>query len=194
MGWTDKLIKKHTGLIAEQHGFSQGSDEYTRLETAISVIYFTVPKTAGLILAAAFLGIIPQLAVLFTVYNVMRWQAMGIHLHSNMGCFLFGMILYLGCTELALQLPISWPFMIDIYLILFILFCRYAPSGWETRPVTEVERKIKRNNSLLLVTIFFGIAFFLPHPWRELVIWGCIAEVVNILPITYTIFKERRFA
>jgi accessory gene regulator B len=186
-------VNKTITLLAPRLGCEPGSITYDKLWYGTYVFYINVAKTLMLIVIALILGIFPYVAVFALAYALLRIYSFGVHLDSSILCTLVGLVYYLGSTYLSLLVGIP---LIVRGLLMFIsigIFLTYAPAQTKKRPIPERRRKTLKIKSLLILMVITVIVFILRNytVYSSLLCMAAICQSVNLLPITYKIFKER---
>lgn len=184
------IIKWITDRLAAHRGLSREDEDYQRLLYMVRLFYINITKFAVTFGLAWLLGIHRYFFFFSIIYGVMRSHGFGIHLRSSAMCTISGAVVYYGCIYMARLLLIPN----YIYILLFIAagaaYRRYGPAESENQPIGKLqkERLRRRLTVILLVLCLAGLAN--QDVYRNLIILAVIAELLNILPVTYKIIER----
>ena len=145
-----------------------------------------------LFLLAFLLGVPQYVAVFAIAYGALRIFSFGVHLESSLLCTLIGLIYYLGSTYLSLSFII--PLAIKIVLLILCLgaFVVYAPAQTKKRPISPKQKSLLKTKSLCVLSVVSLLVFILRlYPvYSNLLCMAVFCQTINLLPITYKLFKE----
>ena len=184
---TDFMAKRSTD------DFTPGSDKYEILKYGIAVWYYFITKTILLVVVAWALGILLYTLTFMAVFGILRRYARGLHFKSNFVCTAVGFANYIVGIFLAIRLGIGFIPTIGIYLLCFALNAIYAPSPTAISPIRRMDRPPLKIKTIVIMAVIFVLLLFLEDGvYRNIILIATITETVYVLPITYTIFRERR--
>lgn len=200
-GFAERLAIRH-GEMTLADNVKKGSMEYELQVNRVKFIYFNIVKLAPFLLLTALLHIFFESVFVLLLVIPLGKQARGIHFDSDLACFTYSVISFLATVYLSIYLPLPWYAILIAWTILVVIYCQYAPCGHTGRPVMESERQILKKNSVFILCIFCLCALIgallLPDAaanrfMRSALVYVCVAEAVNLLPLTYKIFHVRRW-
>ena len=189
----DFLVAKTTAVLAPKMGCDPGSATYDKLRYGTHVFYINALKTLLLVVVALILGILPYVAAFALAYGALRVFSFGVHLNNSLLCTAIGMVFYLGSVYLSLYVGIPLVIMAVLLLLSIVCFTLYAPAQTKKRPIPECQRKKLKRKSLIALTVVVCSVFALYQPFpvfSSLVCMAAVCQSVNLLPVTYKIFKE----
>lgn len=188
----DVLVAKTIRVLAPRMGCAPGSLIYDKLWYGIYIFYINIIKTAGLLVIAYILGIVPYVLLFMLALGALRLYSFGVHVKSSFLCTLIGLAVTLSSTYISLHVNIPIALKIPILLACVVSFVAYAPAQTKKRPIPEKQRNPFRKKSLyLLTTVIFMVFIFYPFPAvSNLLFIAAVCQAVNILPATYKILKE----
>lgn len=184
------IAERTVSFLAE---YMENADEttYEKLKYGVALIYMNVYKTALLIAAAVMLGIWREVLIFAFSYCLMRTFAHGVHLNSGLWCTAWGLVNYIGSAYLVQVLTFDAPWTYCVFAVMLAVYAIYAPSATKKRPLGRKERKKLKAGALLALGVLFALTvFFKTGDTSDLLIMGIIAESINILPVTYRIFRQ----
>ena len=188
------IILKTTNFLAKFVNAEPQSDKYAILKYGVELFFLNLYKTIILIILAVILGIWKEVLIFGIAYGILRSYAFGIHIDSGVGCTIWGLAYYIGSSYLARYIKISFGMLIWVYTILILIFLLHAPSGTKKRPVGKIEKKHLKTISLLLLIIMYLLSVHVIGSGIiiNLIMLAAVCEAINIMPITYRIFKQER--
>lgn len=188
-----RIPAKLAGFLAKVCDIDETSEKYGSMKYEIEVRCRELWKTALLIWMSIVFSIWQELMGFFVVYCVLRKFSGGLHLKNEFYCTLFGVSINLGFSYLSRVAAMPLWACLTIYFCVFILLYLFAPAGTKYRPVGKSKIHRLKTISLLLLTAFYLIAITSGEGLiRNSVVFGSIAQAINILPVTYRIFGEGR--
>jgi len=179
-------------VLAPKIACTPGTVRYDKLWYGTYIFYLNVAKTLVLIIVALALGIMPYVAVFALAYGALRVYSFGVHLDNSLLCTLIGLAYYLGSVYLSLHADIPLAVKVVFLLACTACFILYAPAQTKKRPIPEHQRKILKRKSLGILAVVISFVFILRSfpVFSNLVFLAVVCQSVNLLPITYKIFKE----
>lgn len=171
-------------------------EQYEILKYGTHSILLTIFKTLLLILLAFILHIVPYVLTISAVYGTLRLFSYGVHLKNTLACTAVSLIYYIGGVYISIYS--KTPFIISILIIPIcsVFFTLYAPSSYENTPIAKSKRKKLKLMSLFVLAVCFilSVWFFKIGNtlYSNLINSAVICQTINILPITYKIFREER--
>lgn len=132
--------------------------------------------------------------VCMCAYGALRMYSFGIHLSHDMSCAIWGFLIYIGGTHLALHINISNVVRIVIYVICFFLFLKYAPAGMKPRPIGAKQYIPLKAMTMLILMILIAVStvlqIFHKTIYANIILIAMVSQVINVLPFTYKIFRK----
>jgi len=187
-------VTRTTAVLAPKLGCEPGDATYDKLHYGTYIFYLNTVKTLVLVIITLILGILPYIVIFALAYGALRIFSYGVHLNNSFLCTLIGLIYYLGSTYIALNISIPLGVKLALLLMSAICFATYAPAETRKRPIPKHQRKILKTKTLrtlaIVICIVFALHYHLPV-YSSLVFLAVVCQAVNLLPITYKIFRER---
>lgn len=163
----------------------------------ITRIVEDIPKYIAMICICLLLGVIKEFAIVMIVTMLYKTFTGGVHLHTNLGCFIGTLISILACIYLPYVLSefknVLIPFCIIVYIFSLYVIWVYVPADVPEIPViNEKRRKRDKIMSVVVLNILYIIAFsFVKH---DSSIYNIILTILYIDIMTtrfaYKIFKN----
>ena len=185
-------MNKTTPVLATKINCEPGSPTYDKLWYGTYVFYLNAVKMLILVAIALILGVLPYVAVFALAYGALRSYSFGVHLDNSLLCMLVGLVYYLGSIYLSLYMEIPTIVKVATILICAVGFVLYAPAQTRKRPIPEHQQKVLKKKSLGMFAVV-TVSVFALHPlpvFSNLVFMAVVCQTINLLPITYKIFKE----
>ncbi len=164
------------------------------VKNGVEILLLNLPKTVLLFLIAYWLNILLPVIVCMCAYGALRMYSFGIHLSHDMSCAIWGFLIYIGGTHLALHINISNVVRIVIYVICFFLFLKYAPAGMKPRPIGAKQYIPLKAMTILILMILIAVStvlqIFHKTIYANIILIAMVSQVINVLPFTYKIFRK----
>lgn len=154
-------------------------------------IYLTITKMIVLVSLAYILGILKEFFLILISYNIIRFQAFGIHASKSIYCLISSIIMFIGGAFICKYFYFPFWLSIGIAIICDICLLLYAPADTSKRPIINKKKRIRfKIISFILGVIYtFIIIFFRDNSIINYFVIGMVEAVLMILPIIYKIFK-----
>ena len=192
---SEKIITLITDNLARKSkkNYSPGTDDYTILLYGVTVLYYFTIKTILLLVLSVALNILPYTLAFMTVYGGLRHFARGLHLQSNAGCTIMGFVTYIAGIYISINLNIGLLAAGIIYTACICVNAIYAPSPTENSPIRKENRlPLKIKTLAVMGGLFLTMLVIGDNAYRNIILTATIIETLQILPIAYKIFKEKR--
>ncbi|WP_170834689.1 accessory gene regulator B family protein [Natronincola peptidivorans] len=170
--------------------------ELERIEYGLASFFITLPKLGGLIALAIVVNqfidnFLLYYAVTQVSYSVVRSYAWGLHLKTDLSCFVSGLILLFGIVFIGVFHQFPYPLMLIIWGINCGLLYRYAPADTEARPLRSDRLRKKLRKKLLVVLVLLMVLTFLNrnNAFSTLITLGVLGESLFTAPFMYKLFK-----
>lgn len=170
----------------------QSNKNIEELRYGIESAFVNIPKTIILLVITYYLGILEKTLLIALFYGFIRLFSFRIHLKNGLGCTIWGLFIYIGGAYLVEYISLDITVYIIVFIFCFIMYFLYAPSGTEDRPIGRKQYKIGKILTLVVISVEFILAIFLGNKtYINIAIISIFAQMLNILPITYKIFKQK---
>ena len=190
----EKISKKILNILSDEN------DDETQKEIllfGITRIVEDVPKYIAIIIICAILGVLKEFALFMLVTMMYKTFTGGVHLHTNIGCFIVTIISTLMCIYLPKIMVQVESILIPIYIFVYIfslyVIWVYVPADVPEIPVIN-ERRRKRDKimSLIMINLLFIISFvFLDSLVNVCIVMMTILEIDLMTTRTfYKLFKN----
>ena len=164
------------------------------VKNGVEILLLNLPKTVLLFLIAYWLNMLLPVIVCMCAYGALRMYSFGIHLSHDMSCAIWGFLIYIGGTHLALHINISNVVRIVIYVICFFLFLKYAPAGMKPRPIGAKQYIPLKAMTMLILMILIAVStvlqIFHKTIYANIILIAMVSQVINVLSFTYKIFGK----
>ncbi len=186
----EKVSQKILDILSDE---SDNQEQKDILLFGITRIVEDIPKYIAIIIICTLLGVIKEFGLFMIITIMYKTFVGGVHLHTNIGCFVGTLLSTLICIYLPNYIVkmenIVLPFYIFVYIFSLYVIWVYVPADVPEIPViNEKRRKRDKIMSLIILNLLFVITFFVIKNQ----IYGCII-IMTILEIdvmtTRTIYK-----
>lgn len=186
-------LDEFSDKCAEYAGYDETKRAWTRFGSQI--FFSNLFKNIILLILILIFNVFFEFIVFASAYTLMRLFSFGLHIKNNTVCTIMGLIYNLGSIYLSDAVIFNFPLKAVLFVVLFILYLLYAPAESENNPVKKSRLKLYKMFSLICLCIAFGIALVLDGGrYSNLLILACVVQCLNILPLTYRMFNERRIS
>jgi len=155
----------------------------------IEVLLETFTKLLALLLIAIFMGCLQEMIIVLIVFSSLRFFAGGVHMHSNIGCFMsmffiFGLTICVDKLAFFYKIVIPRSVLALVLLVLVGFVFLYAPSATLNNPIKNSKiAKWKKIYSVILSGLLSFVIWYIPNNTKLCFLVPFICEVVTILPI-----------
>lgn len=167
-----------------------------RLKNGVTITLYNLPSTVALLVIAALLHILPYVLFFMFSYGLIRTFAYGIHLKSCYLCAAWGFLNFIGGGYLATQISMQSSSKIIIFSICYFLLAVYAPGNNEYQPYSKKRYMLLKTQTLVVTSLLFLASFYFSSRgnivYSNVIVLAMIAQSINVLPITYMLFGEKR--
>ena len=186
----EKISNKIFSILSDENDTKEQNEI---LLFGITRIIEDIPKYLGLLIICIFLGRIKEFALVMLVTALYKTFTGGVHLHTNIGCFIGYVISVLCSIYLPLLLFKSSRILIitSIYTYIFSIYviCVYVPADVPEIPIINKKRR-KRDKivSFIVLNILFVISLLII---KNSIYSGIVIITILITDImtTRTIYK-----
>lgn len=156
----EKISQKILNILSDD---SDDEEQREILLFGITRIVEDIPKYVALITICVLLGIIKEFAVVMLVTAAYKTFTGGLHLHTNLGCFIGSLTSILTCIYLPELMGNFEYTLIPIYVFVYIfslyIIWVYVPADVPEIPVVnEKRRKRDKIMSLIVLNLLFFLA------------------------------------
>lgn len=190
----ERISKKILNILSDDN-----DDEEQReiLLFGITRIVEDIPKYVALITICAVLGIIKEFVIVMMVTAAYKTFTGGLHLHTNLGCFIGSLMSILTCIYLPELMEkynyILIPFYIFVYIFSLYIIWVYVPADVPEIPViNERRRKRDKITSLIVLNLLFFLAMIVikNNYYSSMIITTIFSIDVMTTRTMYKIFKN----
>ena len=186
----ERISKKILNILSDEN---DSEEQKEILLFGITRIVEDVPKYLAIIIICLILGVMKEFLVVMTVTALYKTFMGGVHLHTNIGCFIASLASILSCIYLPMLLE-EYPkilIVLSVFTYIFSIYCIlvYVPADVPEIPIINKKRR-KRDKimSNIILNILFIVSFFLVKDSRYI-----LTIIITILSIdimtTRTIYK-----
>ncbi|MDD2627313.1 MAG: accessory gene regulator B family protein [Clostridia bacterium] len=173
------------------------SKEKEILLFGITRIVEDVPKYIVLILICLFLGVIKELAIVYGVIIAYKSFVGGVHLKTNIGCFIWTLISNLSCIYIPKLFDFAIKELILIYILIYIfsnyVIIVYVPADVPEMPiVNKKRRKRDKTMSFIMLNVLYLIAILLikNYYYSNIIIITILSIDIMTVRVVYKLFKN----
>lgn len=154
-------------------------------------IYLLISKLIVICLSAYLLGIIKEMIIFMSIYNIIRMPSFGIHASKSWICLVVSLILSIGCTYLCLILNLNIYIKCFIGIICLIKMYKNSPADTHKKPIVNPTRRmVYKIISVLLTIVFITLAVILKNNFlSNCLIMALVVQCTVISPFTYKLFN-----
>jgi len=191
----DKISKKILDLLSDEN---DNEEQKEIMLFGITRIVEDIPKYIGIIIICLALGVIKEFCLVMIVTALYKTFTGGVHLHTNIGCFigsLISMLLSIYLPNVLIKLEnIIIPLYVYIYIFSIYIICVYVPADVPEIPVVNKQRRRRDKIMSFIILNFLFIASYLFV--KDAIYVGIIMlTILNIDIMTtrtvYKIFKNK---
>lgn len=154
-----------------------------------------IGKTFVILFLAHLLGIFHYAVIALVSFGALRSFAGGVHAKSPLLCLIINTSMVFGIVYISILLSFIQPVIICTLLYVFSLTVvyLYSPSDHENKPVvSRKQKRLLRTLSLIIVTITYVLSITcLSQPVSNILMLSAFSEAISILPVTYTLTRNR---
>jgi len=191
----DKISKKILDLLSDEN---DNEEQKEIMLFGITRIVEDIPKYIVIIIICLALGVIKEFCLVMIVTALYKTFTGGVHLHTNIGCFigsLISMLLSIYLPNVLIKLEnIIIPLYVYIYIFSIYIICVYVPADVPEIPVVNKQRRRRDKIMSFIILNFLFIASYLFV--KDAIYVGIIMlTILNIDIMTtrtvYKIFKNK---
>lgn len=186
----ERISKKILNILSDEN---DSEEQKEILLFGITRIVEDVPKYLAIIIICLILGVMKEFIIVMSVTALYKTFMGGVHLHTNIGCFIASLISILSCIYLPMLLE-EYPkilIVLSVFTYIFSIYCIlvYVPADVPEIPIINKKRR-KRDKimSNIILNILFIVSFCVVKDSRYI-----LTIIITILSIdimtTRTIYK-----
>lgn len=159
----EKISNKILNILSDEN---DSEEQREVMLFGITRIVEDIPKYVAIIIICLLLGVIKEFALVMLVTAMYKTFTGGVHLHTNIGCFISSLVSIIACIYVPNILikfeNIIIPFYIFVYIFSLYVIWVYVPADVPEIPVIN-ERRRKRDKvmSLVVLNIISIISIFI---------------------------------
>lgn len=186
----EKISKKILDALVDEN---ESSEQRDILLFGITRIVEDVPKYIAILIICALLGKLKEFCIVMLVTMIYKTFTGGVHLHTNIGCFIGSTISILSCIyipQLLIYFRIFTPAIITfVYIFSIYVILTYVPADVPEIPIINIKRRKKdKIMSYIMLNVLFLITILLVK--SLLYKYIIIITILNIdIMTTRTIYK-----
>ncbi len=191
----EKISKKILNILSDE---KDDKDQKEILLFGITRIVEDIPKYIGILLVCLLLGALKEFLIVMAVIMIYKTFTGGVHLHTNIGCFIGSLISIMSCIYIPIIIAkyqdILIPFAVFIYIFSIYIILVYVPADVPEIPIINKKRR-KRDKimAFIALNILYLVAFFLIE--NDIYLYIILTTILNIDVMTtrlvYKIFKNK---
>ena len=191
----EKISKKILNILSDE---KDDKDQKEILLFGITRIVEDIPKYIAMIIICLLLNVFKEFGIIVAVTILYKTFVGGVHLHTNIGCFIASLISMLLCIYvpiiMAKYVNILIPFAVFIYIFSIYIILVYVPADVPEIPIINKKRR-KRDKimAFIVLNILYLVAFFLIE--NDIYLYIILTTILNIDVMTtrlvYKIFKNK---
>ena len=181
----NKIINSSLVLINKYYNYDDIKTK--KLKYGLESLYLTITKMIVIIIISIFLKVTKELLLLSLFYGVLRLFMFGVHGKNSLQCWILSITIFISVPLLIKYIYIPKLYMIFIYIFLFLLINKYAPSSTEKRVLKNKSKKrFLKYASLFTSTLYMLIiTYFANDYFSNILFYSILLSTIFILPITY---------
>lgn len=159
----EKISEKILNILVDEN---ETNNQKEILLFGITRIVEDIPKYLAMLVICILLGKLKAFCIVMLVTMAYKTFTGGVHLHTNIGCFIGSMVSILSCIYIPEYIArfnkVTIPIMAFIYIFSIYIILTYVPADVPEIPIINKDRR-KRDkimsfiilNILFLITILF---------------------------------------
>ena len=189
----DKISHKILLLISND---KQSKEEKEILLFGITRIIEDIPKYIGTIIIGLILGILKEIIIVTFVIALYKTFAGGVHLKTNIGCFIYSVVFYLAIVYSAKYLAFIELTRIGVYVLMYIFaiytILVYVPA--DVPEIPKVNKKLRKTlkikSAIMLNLIYIVTLVFIKDMYiQNIIIYSLFYISLMTTRSVYRIFK-----
>lgn len=182
----NKVVNKILEILLNNE-YSKNDIVCVQIKFALEVLLNNLGKLAIILVFSLVTESWAETGITFLSYICIRRYAYGLHSDSEFVCLLWT-LLYLWSVPLLikqLQPTISFPLMIILLVVCFLLLLRYGSRGTFLNPIDLKKRPELLKKAIVIYILFSLIILFFPTSYfSTYLLLGIVLEIATLLPIT----------
>ena len=158
----DKISNKILNFLSNDN---KTEEEKEVLLFGIKRIVEDIPKAIGIILIGLILGIIKEMIIVTVVIMLYKTFVGGVHLKTNIGCFIYSVVFYLAIIYSAKYIVLSGINLIGVYILIYVfsLYTIFVYAPADVPEIPKVNAKLRKSlkiKSLIMLNLIYIIVIF----------------------------------
>lgn len=183
------IASRMAGFLACQVALDESKVDTVRF--GLEIILGEAIKWAILLIAAAFLGVLPGAFFAMVSTAVFRMVSGGAHCEDYWRCLVFSLLVFLGVGKLGIYTApyVSQTLLVRTViagsLIMVVPLLIWAPGEVPNRKIRAGERRLFKKLSLICLAVWTGLTVFFIVPYSiPVAVAGFMALVVQAFSVT----------
>lgn len=181
-----KLLNYCMNLIKNKFP-NYDNDKLEIIEYGLEGFYLTFTKVVLITFLSIILGIVKKMILLIVFYNIIRFNAFGLHAKKSTHCLIISLLLFIGGVYICDY--VYFPILIKAILsmVCILLIAKYAPADTDKHPLINKKKRKKHKILTLLFSTVFSILIIIFNEYNisNYLLIGLIEATLMILPISY---------
>ena len=159
----------------------------------MEILLHTIPKVALMLVAAAFLGVLPLTLAAWLPFACIRRYASGLHAKNSINCAVACMILFVAVPYLLQSVNIDIVTHVLAFVVTGIILYKYAPADTESRPIIGKKKRarLKKEAVIANFVLLMLSVFFIDASLYLMVSLGVVSAAIHTLPLLYKLLGRR---
>lgn len=168
------------------------NDDIELIHLGIHVLLLNLFKFIILSVLAICLGLFKEVLLFIFIFALLRVNAAGVHLKSNIGCTLAILFIFVGSAYVSNVYPISFNYVFVASIFISILLTIYAPADTEKRPILDSNKRKELKIRSGFICILLLIINLIVHKdiIMNITMFALLIQMVSVNPITYKLMRE----
>lgn len=185
------FLNYSTKIILNNYPY-YSKEKMDKIKYGLEGFYLTITKTIIIFSIAFLLNIFWEFFILLMIYNFLRLFSFGLHANTSKTCLIVSVILFIGGAFLTNLLVVSNFAKTIIFILVILIFFKYAPADSKKRPLINKKKRIKYKFLSTFIIIIMCYATYLPinNYLNNAIIIAIIYQTFLITPFAYYIFNQ----
>lgn len=190
----EKISNKILSILSDEN---DSEEQKEIMLFGITRIVEDIPKYVAIIIICLLLGVIKEFALVMIVTAMYKTFTGGVHLHTNISCFIGSLVSIIACIYLPNILVkfegIIIPFYIFVYIFSLYVIWVYVPADVPEIPVINKQRRRRdKVMSLIVLNVLFILVFlvFKNELYKAIVLTTIFSIDIMTTRTMYKVFKN----